>query len=183
MTLEELQNFLDSDANAHGLDSVATHGFLTATIVGKPLPNWLSLLFEGQDSKVSTEVKAAVKEWRAELLEDLQSEEGISLPLEIEEDSGEMDFSPESELTAWSIGFIDAMYGDENVDWFSDEESSEDVAMLTLPMMVFSGIDTVDGDEDEDLAAIRRDDDALAQMANSIEGNLSELFLLFNTEE
>ena len=40
-----------------------------------------------------------------------------------------------------------------------------------------------DGDEDEDLAAIRRDDDALAQMANSIEGNLSELFLLFNTEE
>jgi len=75
------------------------------------------------------------------------------------------------------------MYGDETVDWFSDEESSEDVAMLTLPMMVFSGIDTVDGDEDEDLAAIRRDDDALAQMANSIEGNLSELFLLFNTEE
>ena len=75
------------------------------------------------------------------------------------------------------------MYGDENVDWFSDEESSEDVAMLTLPMMVFSGIDAVDGDEDEELAAIRRDDDALAQMANSIEGNLSELFLLFNTDE
>ncbi len=94
-----------------------------------------------------------------------------------------MDFSPESELTAWSIGFVDAMYGDENVDWFSDEDSSEDVAMLTLPMMVFSGIDTVDGEEDEDLAAIRRDDDALAQMANSIEGNLSELFLLFHTED
>ena len=86
MTLEELQNFLDSDANAHGLDSVATHGFLTATIVGKPLPNWLSLLFEGQDSKVSAEVKAAIKEWRAELLEDLQSEEGIALPLKIDED-------------------------------------------------------------------------------------------------
>ena len=183
MTLEELQSFLDSDANEHGLDSVATHGFLTATIVGKPLPNWLSLLFEGQDSKVSAEVKAAIKEWRAELVEDLHSEEGIALPLEIDEDSGEMDFSPESELTAWSIGFVDAMYGDENVDWFSDEDSSEDVAMLTLPMMVFSGIDTVDGEEDEDLAAIRRDDDALAQMANSIEGNLSELFLLFHTED
>ncbi|WP_296402672.1 YecA family protein [Psychrobacter sp.] len=183
MTLEELQNFLDSEDNVHGLDSVATHGFLTATIVGMPLPNWLSLLFEGQESKVNVEVKAAITAWREALLEDIHSEEGIALPLDIDDDSGEMDFSPESELTAWSIGFVDAMYGDENVDWFSDEENSEDVAMLTLPMMVFSGIDTIDGEEDEDLAAIRRDEDALAQMANSIEGNLSELFLLFHTTD
>ncbi|PNK60960.1 YecA family protein [Psychrobacter sp. FDAARGOS_221] len=183
MTLDELLHFLDSDANEFGLDSVATHGFLTATVVGKPLPNWLSHLFEGQDSKVDKDVKQAIKDWREALLEDLQSEEGIALPLEVDDESGEMDFSPESELTAWSIGFVDAMYGDENVDWFSDDEISEDVAMLTLPMMVFSGIDAVDGEEDEDLAAIRQDDDALAQMANSIEANLSELFLLFNTDE
>lgn len=183
MTLDELQDFLDSDANTHGLDSVATHGFLTATVVGKELPNWMSHLFEGQDNQVSSDVKQAIKEWRSELLEDLQSEEGIALPLDIDDDSGEVDFSPESELTAWSIGFVDAMYGDETVDWFSDEESSEDVAMLTLPMMVFSGIDAVDGEEDEDLAAIRADEDAMAQMANSIEGNLSELFLLFHTED
>ncbi|WP_019673529.1 YecA/YgfB family protein [Psychrobacter lutiphocae] len=183
MTLYDLQDYLNSDANEYGLDSIATHGFLTATIVGMPLPNWLSHLFEGQEDKVATDIKNAIINWREEMLGDLQSEEGIALPLEFDEESGEMDFSPESELTAWSIGFVDAMYGDENVDWFSDEEISEDVAMLTLPMMVFSGIDTVDGEEDEGLAAIRRDDDALAQMANSIEGNLTELFLLFHTEE
>lgn len=183
MTLDELKDFLDSDANEHGLDSVATHGFLTATVVGKELPNWMSHLFEGQDSKVDKAVKQAIKAWRHALLEDLQNEDGIELPLELDEDSGEMDFSPESELTAWSIGFVDAMYGDEGVDWFDDEDSAEDVAMLTLPMMVFSGIDAVDGEEDEDLAEIRRDDDALAQMANNIEANLTELFLLFHTEE
>ena len=85
MTLDELQDFLDSDANEHGLDSIATHGFLTATVVGKELPNWLSHLFEGQESKVDAAIKKAIKEWRAELLEDLQSEDGIALPLEIDE--------------------------------------------------------------------------------------------------
>lgn len=187
MTLDDLKDYLDSDANEHGLDSIATHGFLMATLVGKPLPNWLSLLFEGQDNKVDDSVKEAIEAWRDELFEKLKSEEGVELPLEANEDSGEVDFSFESDLTAWSIGFVDAMYGDENVDWFDDEDTAEDVAMLTLPMMVFSGIDTIDAEgntgENEELAEIRRDEDALAQMANSIEGNLSELFLLFNTDD
>ncbi len=187
MTLDDLKDYLDSDANEHGLDSVATHGFLTATVVGKPLPNWLSLLFEGEEKTLNADIKKAVIDWRDALLEALKSEEGIELPLEIDDELDEMDFSPESELTAWSIGFVDAMYGDDNVDWFSDDELAEDVAMLTLPMMVFSGIDTIDVDgddtEDEELAAIRADEDAMAQMANNIEGNLSELFLLFNTDD
>ena len=52
-------------------------------------------------------------------------------------------------------------------------------------MMVFSGIDMAGDAEDEDpaLAEIRSDDDALAQMANSIEGNLTELYLLFHTQD
>ena len=183
MTLDELKDYLDSDANEYGLDSIATHGFLTATVVGKPLPNWLSALFDGDDAKVDAEVKAAVIAWQNELLEEIKSEDGIELPLEIEEESGELDFSAESELAAWSIGFVDAMYGDDGVDWFGDDDTTEDVAMLTLPMILFSGIDTIDGDEDDELAEIRRDEDAVAQMANNIESNLSELFLLFNTAE
>ena len=182
MTHDELLQYLDSDANEFGLDSTATHGFLSATVVGKTLPNWLSLLFEGQDSHVPKEVKTAILQWQQKMLADLKDETGISLPLDLS-DSDDVDFSYDSELAAWSVGFVDAMYGDEAIDWFADEDTSEDVAMLTLPMMVFSGIDTVDEEEDEELAEIRADEDALAQMANSIEGNLTELFLLFNTDE
>ena len=183
MTLDELKDYLDSDANEFGLDSVATHGFLAATVVGKPLPNWMSLLFEGQDSKIDTEVKAAIIAWRESLIADLKDEIGIELPLDASDEV--VDFSPESELAAWSVGFVDAMYGDENVDWFSDDDTAEDVAVLTLPMILFSGIDMAEDveDEDPDLAEIRRDEDALAQMANSIEGNLTELYLLFHTQE
>ena len=90
-----------------------------------------------------------------------------------------VDFSDESDIVAWSIGFVDAMYGDEADDWLENEETAEDVAVLTLPMIVLSGID----DEDPELAQMRKDDDTMAQMANSIEGNLTELFLLFHTND
>ena len=46
-------------------------------------------------------------------------------------------------------------------------------------MILLSGID----DEDPELAEMRKDEDKLAQMANSIEGNLTELFLLFHTND
>ena len=184
MTLDDLKDYLDSDANEFGLETVATHGYLAATVVGKPLPNWMSLLFEGQESKVDAEVKQAITAWRESMIADLKDETGIELPLESSADD-DVDFSLESGLAAWSVGFVDAMYGDENVDWFSEEDTAEDVAMLTLPMMVFSGIDMAGDEEEEDpaLAEIRSDEDALAQMANSIEGNLTELYLLFHTQD
>ena len=86
-----------------------------------------------------------------------------------------VDFSDESDIVAWSIGFVDAMYGDEASDSFEDEETAEDVAVLTLPMIFLSGID----DEDPELAEMRKDEDKLVQMAISIEGNLTELFFCF----
>lgn len=110
-----------------------------------------------------------------------KNETPIELPFG--EDAGDeevaVDFSEESDIVAWSIGFVDAMYGDEASDWFEDEETAEDVAVLTLPMIVLSGID----DEDPELAEMRADEDKMAQMANSIEGNLTELFLLFHTND
>ena len=62
-------------------------------------------------------------------------------------------------MAAWAIGFVDAMYSDENVDWFDDAATEEDVAMLTLPMVLLSGID----EEMDEM----RDDETLAQMANA----------------
>lgn len=175
MTYDELMAYLDSDANEFGLDSVATHGFLTASIVGKPLQNWQRVMFEG--SEVPEEVIDALTEWQLELLNQLKSEEPIELPFA--DGSDEVDFSPESDLSAWSVGFVDAMYAEEAEDWFIDEDTEDDVAMLTLPMVVFSGID----EDDETLAEIRDDEDMLAQMANRLESNITELFLLFHTED
>lgn len=50
------------------------------------------------------------------------------------------------------------------------------VATLTLPMIVLSGID-------EELDDMRHDEEMLAQLANALEENVTELFLLFHTED
>ena len=181
LSFDELFDYLDNDESQFVLDSVATHGFLTATVIGRPLPNWLDALFEGHVSDIPANVIDGIQRWRDAIMAELKNETPIELPFG--EDAGDeevaVDFSEESDIVAWSIGFVDAMYGDEASDWLEDEETAEDVAVLTLPMIVLSGID----DEDPELAEMRADEDKMAQMANSIEGNLTELFLLFHTND
>ncbi|TXD96357.1 YecA family protein [Psychrobacter frigidicola] len=178
---DELMDFLDNSEQQYVLDSVAAHGFLTATVIGRPLPNWIDALFEGHVKEVPENVIDGIHRWRAFIMDELKNETPITLPFG--EDAGDeevaVDFSDESDIVAWSIGFVDAMYGDEADDWFENEDTAEDVAVLTLPMIVLSGID----DEDPELAQMRADQDKMAQMANSIEGNLTELFLLFHTND
>ncbi|MDO4700981.1 MAG: YecA family protein [Moraxella sp.] len=172
MTKDELLIYLDSAANEMGLDSVAAHGFLTATVVGKPLPNWLSAFFEGNDKDVPQAVKDALVSWQKELYDTLKAEEPIELPFD---DGDEIDFGEDGDLTAWAIGFVDAMYADDFVDWFDDDSTQEEVAMLTLPMIMLSGIDEQMND--------MRNEETLAQMANALEENITELFLLFHTND
>lgn len=173
MTKDELFAYLDSEDNTFGLDSIAAHGFLTAVVVGKPLPDWLACFFENNQQHVPAEVKAALKDWQKELYDTLKAEEPIELPFDASDES--IDFGEDSDLTAWAIGFVDAMYADENVDWFDDPQTEEDVAMLTLPMIMLSGIDEEMGDV--------RDEETLVQMANALEDNITELFLLFHTKD
>ena len=173
MTKDELFAYLDSAANETGLDPIAAHGFLTATVVGKPLSNWLSAFFEGNDNHVPQAVKDALCVWQKELYDTLKAEEPIELPFDASEEAA--DFSEDGDLAAWAIGFVDAMYADESVDWFDDESTEEDVAMLTLPMIMLSGID-------EDMDGIKNID-TLVEMANALEDNITELFLLFHTHD
>ena len=181
MSFDDLLDYLDNQESQYVLDSVAMHGFLTSTVIGPNLPNWLDALFEEQTSKIPENVIDGVKRWRKAIMDELKNETPIALPFN--EDAGnaeaEVDFSDESDLVAWSIGFVDAMYADEASDWLENEENADDVAVLTLPMIVLSGID----DEDPELVQMRNDNDKMAQMANSIEGNLTELFLLFHTND
>lgn len=176
MTKEDLFAYLGSDENVYGLDPVAAHGFLVASVVGKPLPNWLTLFFEGQEAGVPKEVLGALGVWREELIATLKSEEPLELPFD---EGEELDFSDESDLVAWCIGFVDAMYANEDTNWFDDADTEEEVADLTLPMIVLSGI----ADEDDELASMREDGDVVADLVNAIESNLTELYLLFHTQD
>lgn len=179
MNFDDLIDFLDSDDNAFGLSSLATHGFLTASVVAKSLKNWQSLLFEGKEKQVNPEVLKALSEWREELKATLQDEKAIELPFDIEDT--DYDDVEQSDVGEWSVGFVDAMYAseDESEDWFLDENTEEDVAMLTLPMVLFSGID----EDAEDIKALSSDPSTMAQMASAIEQNVVELFLLFHTND
>ena len=70
-------------------------------------------------------------------------------------------------------------HDDEEDDWFDDDESEEDVAMLTLPMILFSGID----EDQPDMQELLKDPETMSQMAGAIEKNIVELFLLFHTND
>ncbi|MFW2177319.1 MULTISPECIES: UPF0149 family protein [unclassified Moraxella] len=179
MNFDDLMDFLDSDDNEFGMPSIATHGFLTASIVGKPLKDWQDFLFEGHQKQVKPAVLDALTAWRDELKATLQDEREIELPFDIED----IDYDDviESDVGEWSVGFVDAMYAseDEEADWFSDEDTQEDVAMLTLPMVLFSGIDA----EEPDMVELMKDPDTMSQMAEAIEKNVVELFLLFHTND
>ena len=179
MNFDDLIDYLDSDDNEFGMPSIATHGFLTASLVGKSLKDWQSYLFEGNEKQVKPDVLVALNDWREQLKATLQDEREIELPFDIDD----TDYSDieNNDISEWSVGFIDAMYAseDEADDWFNDEDTQEDVAMLTLPMVLFSGIDA----EEPDMVKLTKDPDTMQQMAESIEKNIVELFLLFHTND
>lgn len=180
MTQDELVGYLDSDDNEFGLDAMATHGFLCAVVVGKPLDDWLDVYFDGNANKVADDIKTALTTYKDSLLDSLRQEEPIEFPFFSDSDTtSQLDVSEESDVVAWCIGFVDAMYANEDTNWFDDADTEEEVADLTLPMIVLSGI----ADEDDELASMREDGDVVADLVNAIESNLTELYLLFHTQD
>lgn len=178
MNKEDLFAMLyDEAVNPYGFDPVATHGFLTATVVGKPLPDWIDVYFDGHGQEANPALKEGLVAWRNEIIATLKDESPVELPFDATDE--EEDFGDDSDVVAWCIGFIEAMYAENAEDWFDDADTEEDVAELTLPMVILSGMD----EENEELAMMREDTELLAQLANSLEDNVTELFLLFHTED
>ena len=173
LDLEMLAEYLDGEQNEHGLDFAATHGFLCATVVGPELKDWLSHLFEEKQNTAPKEVIEQLNLWRADILQTLSNEESIEFPFEIEE------ASEDSTLGDWSIGFVDALFLNDEA-WFEpeNEDDEEGIIMLTLPMMVFSGIE---GEAEMD--SIRRNADLMDELAEEIPENLTKLYLLYHAPE
>ncbi|MFT4019958.1 MAG: YecA family protein [Acinetobacter sp.] len=171
LDLDLLNNYLDGDQNEYGLDFAATHGFLSAIAVGPKFDTWLEALFDDNHKKVPVEIIEQVKLWLESLRQNLANEEGIEFPFEIEE--AEVD----SSLGDWSVGFVDAMFLNEDA-WFT-EEFEEQLVDLTLPMMVFSGID----EEDPQMESFRRNGQLMDEIAEEIPDNLNELYLMYHTPQ
>lgn len=169
LQLDTLADYLDGDDNEYGLDFPATHGFLCAVAVGPRFNAWLDELFDQQVKKVPTHIIAQIKLWLADIQQRLANEETIEFPFEIEE------ADVDSSLGDWSVGFVDALFLNEDA-WFV-EELEEPLIELTLPMMVFSGID----EEDPQMESFRRNGQLMDELAEEIPENLTELYLLYHS--
>ncbi|MHA3052009.1 YecA/YgfB family protein [Acinetobacter sp. ANC 4640] len=169
LNLDQLSDYLDGDQNEYGLDFAATHGFLCAIAVGPKFDIWLDALFDGNPNKVPNEIVAQVKLWLEQLRQSLANEEGIEFPFEIEE------ADVDSSLGDWSVGFVDAMFLNEEA-WFTPE-FEEQLVDLTLPMMIFSGVD----EEDAQMESFRRNGQLMDELAEEIPDNLNELYLMYHT--
>lgn len=169
LDLDLLSDYLDGDQNEYGLDFAATHGFLCAIAVGPQFDRWLDELFEGNQNKAPKEIVEQVKLWLNDIRQKLANEEGIEFPFEVE--GAEVD----SSLGDWSVGFVDAMFLNEEA-WFT-EEFEEQLVDLTLPIMVFSGID----EEDPQMESFRRNGQLMDELAEEIPDNLNELYLMYHT--
>ena len=171
LDLDLLSEYLDGDQNEYGLDFAATHGFLSAIAVGPKFDRWLEELFDSNHKKIPVEIINQIKIWLNTLQQSLANEEGIEFPFEIEE------ADVESSLGDWSVGFVDAMFLNEEA-WFTDE-FEEQLVDLTLPIMVFSGVD----EEDPQMESFRRNGQLMDELAEEIPDNLNELYLMYHTPE
>lgn len=169
LNLDLLSDYLDGDQNEYGLDFAATHGFLCAIAVGPQFDRWLNELFEGNQKSVPTAIIEQINIWLDQISQNLANEEGIEFPFEIEE------ADTESSLGDWSVGFVDAMFLNEDA-WFTPEHE-EQLVDLTLPIMVFSGID----EEDPQMESFRRNGQLMDELAEEIPENLNELYLMYHT--
>lgn len=169
LNLDLLSDYLDGDQNEYGLDFAATHGFLCAIAVGPQFDRWLNELFEDNQKSVPTAIIEQINIWLDQIRQNLANEEGIEFPFEIEE------ADTESSLGDWSVGFVDAMFLNEDA-WFTPEHE-EQLVDLTLPIMVFSGID----EEDPQMESFRRNGQLMDELAEEIPENLNELYLMYHT--
>lgn len=173
-TRQRLQEFLDGDDNADGLDFVATHGFLTALTVGPDTPPteaWLGELFDGQpvcaDPGRAAQVVADLEAWRKEIHAALYHGQPLRLPCPLA-----LKATESTDLNDWCAGFMEGMFMKE-ASWYDADEDL--VADLTLPMVVLS--DLID---DPELQHLRRDQKLVRELAQQIPDVLTELYLHFH---
>lgn len=167
-TLDQLEDFLDSEDNEHGLNFCGTHGFLCAVTVGPTLEAsvWLDALFEGQ---IAQDIVPDLMAWQKSIHALLYHQETLLLPCELVVEAEEND------LTDWCVGFMEGMLSHEEA-WYARDEDT--IIELTLPIVTISGLV-----EDDELNKLRRNRRLLQQLAREIPEVLTELYLFFHAPQ
>lgn len=175
--LDFLRDFLDSERNENGLDFVGTHGFLSAVTVGPDFSGpqaWLNRLFDespiSDDGSLNARLEGLLQDWQKSIHATLYHGEPIRLPCSLYADPAES-----TPLTDWCIGFMEAMFEQED-QWYAKDEDT--VADLTLPMVVISELV-----EDDQIEAIRKDKKLLKELSQQIPDVVTELYLLFHAPD
>ena len=180
LELEELENFLDSDAVHEDCQNfVMAHGFLTALAICPEPPassQWLPLVFEETPNFTSDKEQKHIENLMVRLASDIQkeleSEDDFLVPCEIEVSSAPNELS---ELEEWASGFMEGVFFTER-SWF-ETEKEEEVAELLLPFMVASGLF-----EDEEVQQIRESEKLTKSCIEQIPQLVTDLFLVLRTE-
>ncbi|MGY0219013.1 YecA/YgfB family protein [Endozoicomonadaceae bacterium StTr2] len=170
-----LEDFLLSDrVDEEALDYLSAHGFMTALSISPvevPQVQWMACLLNTEPKWESPEqkqqVEAALLEQLARIDREINEEETLELPCDpvLGKDPDE------SELRAWSFGFMEAVYLNEPA-WFSDNE--QEVSELLLPIMLASGL----FDDEPEFKAMYKDKELVEDMCCQIPEVVTELYLL-----
>lgn len=180
LELEELENFLDSDAVHEDCQNfVMAHGFLTALAISTEAPaasHWLPVVFEETPNftsdKEQKHIENILTRLFADIQKELESEDDFLVPCEIAVSS---DPNELSELEEWASGFMEGVFFTER-HWF-ETDKEEEIAELLLPFMVASGLF-----EDEEVQQIRESEKLTQSCIDQIPQLVTDLFLALRTE-
>ncbi|MBU2709805.1 YecA/YgfB family protein [Zooshikella harenae] len=174
-----LTSILEADpTNEDILDNIATHGLLTAAAISPRQPSIdqiISCIFDGTPDLSSQDLqtlKNALQQAQQQLDQPLFLGEGLELPYEWDEDEDLED----SDIQAWCIGFMSAVFLDEAAWFDADEQESSE---LLLPIMALSGLFT----DAPEFAEMTEDQALIADMCEQLPELLTELYLFYKCPE
>lgn len=172
---EVLAEYFHSDEIPEAaMDLFELHGFMCALAivpVDAGMAAWLTEVMGEEGITPGEEISALMQRMLEGLAAELDSGEGVELPMELlpdDEEEGEL-------LRSWCLGFVEGqMLNDEA--WFGG--NVEQVAALSLPMAALSG-----AMEEEDLGELLKTPAKRKALAEQIPPSLDELFLYFREEK
>lgn len=180
LELETLEAFLESEqVHEECQNFVMAHGFLTALAIcpaNIATEQWLPVVFEEEpnfnNSKEEKQIHQYLLRLYADIQKELESEDGFTLPCEIEMANSEEELS---ELQEWATGFMEGVFMTE-AHWF-ESDKEEAIAELLLPMMVASDLF-----DDEDVTQIRSSEKLTQSCIAQIPEVVTDMFLVLRTE-
>ncbi len=170
-----LSSILEADpTNEDILDSIATHGLLTAATISPHQPTIdqiISCIFDGSPDLPPENLqtlKNAIQQAQQQLEQPLFLGEGLELPFEWDEEEELED----SDIQAWCIGFMSAVFLDEDAWFDTDEQESSE---LLLPIMVLSGLFS----DAPEFTEMSEDEALITDMSEQLPELLTELYLFY----